>query len=92
MPSHSSENVETELEEAGERVVFRVNEGSFGHGCAPVYRSISMNGQRQELVSLVRVPVVANGRDRGGGASSECTPCVPCIMPAPVIYRGRAGV
>jgi len=53
--------------------------------------AVSMNGQRQELVSLVRVPVVRDGEGEGE-ASSECTPCVPCIMSAPIIYRGRAGV
>jgi len=53
-----------------------------------------MNGQRQELVSLVRVsvgrkqarPAAMKGGGGGGGGSSGCT------APTPVIYRGRGGV
>lgn len=83
--ARSSGDVESEWR------VFRVNEGSF----SPDARiAVSMNGQRQELVSLVRVsagrkqarPTARKGGGGGGGGPSGCTASTP------VIYRGRGGV
>lgn len=48
---HSSENVETELEEAGGEVIFRVNEGSFGQDVA-VSQYRWMVRDKSSLVSL----------------------------------------